>query len=63
MKSLVQYIIESTQLRPVVIYGGKFQPFHKGHYEIYEKLVKEFGKDNVMKVNLVEYGTTRWEEK
>ena len=47
MKSLVQYIIESTQLRPVVIYGGKFQPFHKGHYEIYEKLVKEFGKDNV----------------
>ena len=47
MKSLVQYIIEAAQLRPVVIYGGKFQPFHKGHYEIYEKLVKEFGKDNV----------------
>ena len=25
-------------------------------------LIEEFGKDNVMKVNLVEYGTTRWEE-
>lgn len=47
MKSLIQYIIESTQLRPVVIYGGKFQPFHSGHYEIYGKLVDEFGKDNV----------------
>ena len=47
MKSLVQYIMEMQQLRPVVIYGGKFQPFHSGHYEIYEKLVNEFGKDNV----------------
>lgn len=47
MKTLLQYILESQQLRPVVIYGGKFQPFHKGHYEIYEKLVKEFGKENV----------------
>lgn len=47
MKSLLQYILENSQLRPVVIYGGKFQPFHAGHYEIYQKLVKEFGKDNV----------------
>ena len=47
MKSLLQYIMEMQQLRPVVIYGGKFQPFHSGHYEIYEKLVDEFGKDNV----------------
>jgi len=47
MKSLIQYITEAENLRPVVIYGGKFQPFHSGHYEIYEKLVDEFGKDNV----------------
>lgn len=47
MKSLIQYIIEKQQLRPVVIYGGKFQPFHLGHFEIYERLVNEFGKDNV----------------
>lgn len=47
MKSFLQYIMEMRQLRPVVIYGGKFQPFHSGHYEIYEKLVDEFGNDNV----------------
>lgn len=47
MKTLIQYILEAKDLRKVVIYGGKFQPFHKGHYEIYEKLVKEFGEENV----------------
>lgn len=47
MKTLIQYILEAKDLRKVVIYGGKFQPFHKGHYEIYQKLVKEFGEENV----------------
>lgn len=47
MKSLIHYILEAKDLRKVVIYGGKFQPFHKGHYEIYQKLVKEFGEENV----------------
>ena len=47
MKALYDYISENKGLRPVVIYGGKFQPFHKGHYEIYQRLVKEFGKKNV----------------
>ena len=47
MKSLKEFILEQLKLRPVVIYGGKFQPFHAGHYEIYQKLVKEFGKENV----------------
>ena len=47
MKSLIQYILEAKDLRKVIIYGGKFQPFHKGHYEIYQKLVKEFGEENV----------------
>jgi cytidyltransferase-like protein len=45
--NIIDYIKESKGLRPVVIYGGKFQPFHAGHYEIYQKLVKEFGKKNV----------------
>lgn len=45
--NIIDYIRESKGLRPVVIYGGKFQPFHAGHYEIYQKLVKEFGKKNV----------------
>ena len=47
MKTLQQYLLEKLNIRPVVIYGGKFQPFHAGHFEIYQKLVKEFGKENV----------------
>lgn len=52
MKSIYEYIINESQrykgtIRPVVIYGGKFQPFHVGHFEIYEQLCNEFGKDNV----------------
>ncbi len=31
----------------VVVYSGRFQPFHKGHYATYDHLVKKFGKDNV----------------
>lgn len=30
-----------------VIYGGRFQPFHKGHYAIYKRLIKEFGPNSV----------------
>lgn len=31
----------------IIIYGGRFQPFHKGHYAAYQNLVAEFGKANV----------------
>ena len=31
----------------VVVYSGRFQPFHKGHYATYQNLVKKFGKSNV----------------
>lgn len=31
----------------VVVYAGRFQPFHPGHKESYDNLVKKFGKDNV----------------
>jgi cytidyltransferase-like protein len=31
----------------VVVYGGRFQPFHKGHYEAYKWLCKKFGEHNV----------------
>jgi len=31
----------------VVIYSGRFQPFHTGHYSTYNKLVQKFGKDSV----------------
>jgi len=31
----------------VVVYPGRFQPFHKGHHHSYSQLVREFGKKNV----------------
>jgi hypothetical protein len=31
----------------VVVYSGRFQPFHKGHYATYDNLVRKFGKDSV----------------
>ena len=33
--------------RTVAIFTGRFQPFHSGHYSIYQELVKQFGKENV----------------
>jgi hypothetical protein len=39
---------ESTPIKKtIVVYVGRFQPFHKGHYATYSNLVKKFGKDNV----------------
>jgi len=31
----------------VVVYGGRFQPFHRGHYHVYLWLCKKYGKENV----------------
>jgi hypothetical protein len=31
----------------VVVYSGRFQPFHAGHYVSYLKLARKFGKENV----------------
>lgn len=31
----------------VVFYGGRFQPMHQGHRDVYEHLVSKFGADNV----------------
>ncbi len=31
----------------VVVYGGRFQPFHRGHFDAYQRLVDEFGSANV----------------
>jgi len=33
--------------RTIAVFSGRFQPFHAGHYSVYEALVKKFGKDNV----------------
>ena len=31
----------------IVVYAGRFQPFHKGHNDAYQRLVDEFGSANV----------------
>jgi hypothetical protein len=31
----------------IIVYAGRFQPFHKGHYDAYQRLVSEFGPANV----------------
>ena len=53
MNELSQYLVnqillEDTELHNfVVVYSGRFQPFHKGHYATYQNLCKKFGKDKV----------------
>ena len=53
MNELSQFLVESilgeadSVDNKVVVYAGRFQPFHKGHYATYSHLVKKFGKDNV----------------
>ena len=53
MNELSQFLVESILGEAdsvdniVVVYAGRFQPFHKGHYATYSHLVKKFGKDNV----------------
>ena len=43
-----QILLEDTNIKKqVVVYSGRFQPFHKGHFHTYTQLVKKFGKDNV----------------
>lgn len=38
---------KSAGQSPVVVYPGRFQPFHAGHYSVYKDLVDKYGKDNV----------------
>jgi len=46
---LVESILgESVEMENViVVYSGRFQPFHKGHFATYKQLVSKFGKDDV----------------
>jgi hypothetical protein len=51
MNSLTQFLVDGILLegieKTIVVYSGRFQPFHKGHYATYENLIKKFGKDSV----------------
>ncbi len=53
MKELSKFLVETILGeaagidKVVVVYSGRFQPFHKGHYATYDNLVRKFGKDSV----------------
>ena len=53
MQGLAKFLVESILLeaapidKTIVVYSGRFQPFHKGHYATYDNLVRKFGKDSV----------------
>jgi cytidyltransferase-like protein len=41
------FINELAEPTVLVIYPGRFQPFHKGHHAVYEFLTGKFGRNNV----------------
>lgn len=51
MNSLTQFLVDGILSegieKIIVVYSGRFQPFHKGHFATYQNLVSKFGKDNV----------------
>jgi hypothetical protein len=53
MSELSNFLVESILLeaaqidKQIVVYSGRFQPFHKGHFATYQNLVKKFGSDSV----------------
>lgn len=40
-------LFESSERQVLVIYPGRFQPFHKGHAAVYDHLCKKYGIKNV----------------
>jgi hypothetical protein len=52
MNELSNYLVETFLLQEavtqkVVVFGGRFQPFHAGHYKTYKHLCSVFGAKNV----------------
>ena len=45
--NLINEVDKPIVKKTVVVYAGRFQPFHRGHYAAYKKLVDKFGKDSV----------------
>lgn len=43
----ISELFESRATKILVTYPGRFQPFHLGHKEVYDKLVGKFGRDTV----------------
>ena len=40
-------LVEAEATDIAVFYGGRFQPMHSGHFQVYMDLVRKFGSDNV----------------
>ena len=40
-------LFEAQNRNLVVVYAGRFQPFHKGHKAVYDYLLKHYGRDSV----------------
>jgi predicted CopG family antitoxin len=47
LEELFEAISNDPEKRLVIVYGGRFQPFHRGHYQVYLWLCKKYGKGNV----------------
>ena len=43
----IHQLFEAEAKRIIVTYPGRFQPFHKGHAEVFANLQKKFGGENV----------------
>jgi hypothetical protein len=44
---IVEAVLKQAVTDKIVVYGGRFQPFHKGHKKVYDTLVAKFGSKNV----------------
>jgi hypothetical protein len=44
---IVEAVLKQAVTDKIVVYGGRFQPFHKGHKKVYDALVSKFGSKNV----------------
>ena len=44
---LFNIYLEEKNIPVTAVFPGRFQPFHKGHLDIYKKLIEKFGKTNV----------------
>lgn len=45
--SYLKYINEIKNSKVIILYPGKFQPFHKGHYYSYQKLKEVFPENEL----------------
>jgi hypothetical protein len=44
---LIEQVLKEGVDNIAVFYGGRFQPMHQGHYDVYKHLVQKFGASNV----------------